>query len=48
VEEEALDGLKFSRCLPQELALATLAAWLRDEPATRAVLTQPTRVVSGT
>jgi ATP-dependent Lhr-like helicase len=47
VEEAALEGLKFSRCLPQELALATLASRLRDEPAIRAVLGQPMRVVSG-
>jgi hypothetical protein len=43
----ATEGLKFSRCLPQELALATLASRLRDEPAIRAVLGQPMRVVSG-
>jgi ATP-dependent Lhr-like helicase len=48
VEEPALDGLKFSGCLPRELALATLMSRLRDEPASRAVLSQPTRVVSGT
>jgi ATP-dependent Lhr-like helicase len=47
VEEAALDGLKFSRCLPKELALATLSSRLRDEPAIRAVLTQPLRVVGG-
>jgi ATP-dependent Lhr-like helicase len=47
VEETALGGLKFSGCLPEELALATLKSRLRDEPATRAVLTQPTQVVSG-
>jgi ATP-dependent Lhr-like helicase len=47
IEEEALVGLKFSRCLPKELALTMLAARLRDEPAIRAVLSQPVRVVSG-
>ncbi len=47
VEEAALEWLKFSRCLPRELALATLASRLRDEPAVRAVLGQPLRVVSG-
>ena len=47
VEEAALEGLKFSRCLPKELALATLASRLRDEPAIRAVLGQPMQVVSG-
>jgi ATP-dependent Lhr-like helicase len=47
VEEAALDGLKFSTCLPKELALKTLASRLRDEPAVRALLRQPMRVVSG-
>jgi ATP-dependent Lhr-like helicase len=47
VEEAALDSLKFSECLPKELAWAALASRLRDEPAVRAVLSQPTRVISG-
>jgi ATP-dependent Lhr-like helicase len=47
VEEAALEGLKFSRCLPKGLALTTLASRLRDEPAIRAVLDQRMRVVSG-
>jgi ATP-dependent Lhr-like helicase len=47
VEEAALEGLKFAECLPQDLALATLASRLRDGPAIRAVLGQPMRVVSG-
>jgi ATP-dependent Lhr-like helicase len=47
IEEAALEGLKFSRCLPKELAMATLASRLRDEPAIRAVLGQPMRVVRG-
>lgn len=47
VEEAALDGLKFSECLPKELALATLMSRLRDEPAIRAVLSQSTRFISG-
>src|SRR5207237_181173 len=47
VEEAALEGLKFARCLPNELALATLVSRLRDGPAIRAVLGQPMRVVSG-
>jgi ATP-dependent Lhr-like helicase len=41
VEEAALEGLKFSQCLPKELALATLASRLRDDPAVRAILGQP-------
>jgi ATP-dependent helicase Lhr and Lhr-like helicase len=47
VEEAAVDGLKFSECLPKEFALATLASRLRDEPATRAVLSQPTQYTYG-
>jgi ATP-dependent helicase Lhr and Lhr-like helicase len=47
VAAEALDGLKFSRCLPTELGSATLAARLRDSSAIRAVLSQPMRVVRG-
>lgn len=45
VEEDAVDGLKFSACLPKDLALAALAARLRDTAAVRAVLAQRTRVV---
>jgi len=47
VEAAALDGLKFSECLPKELALATLASRLGDQSAARAVLSQPLGVVSG-
>jgi ATP-dependent helicase Lhr and Lhr-like helicase len=48
VEEAALEGLKFSRCLPRELGLLTLSSRLRDETAIGAVLAQPTRIVTGT
>jgi ATP-dependent Lhr-like helicase len=48
VEEDALVGLKFSECLPKELSLSMLASRLRDEPAIRTVLSQPTRIVGGT
>src|SRR5262249_42344449 len=46
VAEEALEGLKFSGCLPRDVALATLESRLRDEPAARAVLGQPLRVTT--
>jgi len=46
VEDAALEGLKFSQCLPKELGLATLASRLRDESAIRAIFAQPMRVVS--
>jgi ATP-dependent Lhr-like helicase len=46
VAEEALEGLKFSGCLPRELGLATLASRLRDEQAARAVLGQPLRITA--
>jgi ATP-dependent Lhr-like helicase len=47
VEEAAVEGLKFAQCLPRELALTVLATRLRDEPAIRAVLSQPVKVVIG-
>jgi ATP-dependent Lhr-like helicase len=47
IEETAVEGLKFSECLPNEVALEMLASRLRDEMAIRAVLSQPMRVVSG-
>jgi ATP-dependent Lhr-like helicase len=47
IEEGAIEGLKFSRCLPAGLALATLASRLRDSAGVRAVLSQPVRMVSG-
>jgi ATP-dependent helicase Lhr and Lhr-like helicase len=40
VEEAAIGGLKFSQCLPMELALAMLTARLRDTAAVRTVLSQ--------
>ena len=46
VEESALEGLKFSQCLPKKLGLATLASRLRDESAIRATFSQPMRVAS--
>jgi ATP-dependent Lhr-like helicase len=48
IEEAALEGLKFSQCLPKEVALATLVARLRDEAAIHVVLAQPLHVVGGT
>jgi ATP-dependent Lhr-like helicase len=47
VDEDALEGLKFSECLPRDLGLAVLAARLRDVAAMQEVLRQPLRVVSG-
>jgi ATP-dependent Lhr-like helicase len=46
VEEAALDGLKFSRCLPRDRALATMATRLRDVEAVRLTLAGPIRMVS--
>jgi ATP-dependent Lhr-like helicase len=40
VEETALEGLKFSQCLPKVLALKTLECRLRDPEAVRMVLAQ--------
>jgi ATP-dependent Lhr-like helicase len=46
VEEAALEGLKFSRCLSKETGLEILASRLRDEPAIRVVFSQPMGVAS--
>lgn len=48
VAEDALEGLKFSQCLPKELAMATLASRLRDTSGIRQLFSQPLRIVSGT
>lgn len=48
VEEDALEGLKFSQCLPRDLGLAVLTARMQDQSAIREVLSQPLRVLSGT
>jgi ATP-dependent Lhr-like helicase len=47
VDEAALEGLKFSECLPKNVALMMLASRLRDASAMRTVLSQPLRVISG-
>jgi ATP-dependent Lhr-like helicase len=45
VDERALDGLKFSDCLPPELAVHVLELRLNDEHGVRCILGQPTRFV---
>jgi ATP-dependent Lhr-like helicase len=45
VDERALAGLKFSECLPHDLALDMLRTRLSDLPAGQWVLGQPVRVV---
>ena len=45
VEDDAVDGLKFSDALPRRLAVATLAARLTDLDSARAVLAEPVRFV---
>ncbi|MGE0826033.1 MAG: DEAD/DEAH box helicase [Candidatus Binatia bacterium] len=44
-EEKAIEGLKFSQCLPYDLALRALEARLRDPSAVAYILQQPRRVV---
>jgi ATP-dependent Lhr-like helicase len=46
VEERALEGLKFSACLPRDLALDMLRTRLGDPPAVQAILEQPVHYVS--
>ena len=45
VEDDAVDGLKFSDALPRRLAVATLAARLTDLDSARAMLAEPVRFV---
>jgi ATP-dependent Lhr-like helicase len=47
VDEAALAGLKFSECLPQDLAIHILKMRLRDETAVKTVLSERIRFVSG-
>ncbi len=47
VDQRAIDGLKFSECLPPNTALHTLRCRLRDPAGAGAVLTQSLRVIAG-
>ena len=46
IEEHAIAGLKFSECLPRDLALDMLRTRLCDHPAVQYILGQPVRCVS--
>jgi ATP-dependent Lhr-like helicase len=46
VNIEAIDGLKFSECLPNDLAIRMLQERLKDVPAASHVLSQPVRYIS--
>jgi ATP-dependent Lhr-like helicase len=48
VNEEALDGLKFSECLPAEVATEVVRSRIADEQGIADVLGRPTKVVSET
>jgi ATP-dependent Lhr-like helicase len=48
VDPRAVEGLKFSECLPMDLALEMLASRLKDGPAVTHVLQQALRCVSVT
>jgi ATP-dependent Lhr-like helicase len=45
VDEQALNGLKFSEASPQRLAVATLAPRLADLDGAASVLDEPTRFI---
>lgn len=45
IDEKAIAGLKFSQCLPHELAVRALEARLRDPSAVEQILQQSKRVV---
>ena len=46
VEEHAIEGLKFSECLPHDLALHMLRTRLCDYPAVQYIVGQPVRFVA--
>jgi ATP-dependent Lhr-like helicase len=46
VDEHVIEGLKFSECLPRDLALDLLRARLCDHPSVQYALKQPVRFVS--
>jgi ATP-dependent Lhr-like helicase len=46
VEEEAIEGLKFSACLPREMAVHLLGKRLQDPYAVRRTLRERVRFVS--
>ncbi len=46
IEEHAIAGLKFSECLPRDLALDMLRTRLCDYPAVQYILRQPVRSVA--
>lgn len=46
VEEAAADGLKFSQCIPLDLAVAMLEQRLLDESSVRSILAEPTRYIA--
>jgi ATP-dependent Lhr-like helicase len=47
VEDGAIEGLKFSACLPHDLALDMLRSRLCDHSAVQSTLGQPVRYISG-
>jgi ATP-dependent Lhr-like helicase len=47
IDEMAIEGLKFSSCLPKAVATVTLASRLRDTPAISTVLAQRLRHFRG-
>ena len=46
VDEHAIEGLKFSECLPRDLALDMLRTRLCDHPSVQYTLRQPVRFVA--
>ena len=48
VDESVVDGLKFSACLPTEMALEMLGERLADVSGAKQVLNQPVRLIAAT
>lgn len=46
IDTDAIEGLKFSECLPQRLAVEMLQARITDEEAIKLTLAKPTRMVA--
>ena len=47
IDDRALEGLKFSECIPRDLGIASLQARLVDSVAVERILAEPIRAMSG-
>ncbi|MEI8155062.1 MAG: hypothetical protein WCG92_26315, partial [Hyphomicrobiales bacterium] len=47
IDPAAIDGLKFSQCVPPSMTQPLLQSRMSDHPAIEAILTMPVRTVTG-